>query len=57
MASRYGWLSWAGAVGLFWALLALLLVSLVVMRRRRDRARKALLDEGWTVPEDEGPSA
>ena len=57
VASRYGWLSWAGAVGLFWALLALLLVSLVGMRRRRDRARKALLDEGWTAPEDEGPSA
>lgn len=55
VASRYGWLSWAGAVGLFWALLALLLVSLVLMRRRRDRARKALLDEGWVVPEDEDP--
>jgi peptidase MA superfamily protein len=57
VASRYGLLSWAGAVGLFWTLLALLLVSLVGLRRRRDRARKARLDEGWTVPEDEGPSA
>jgi hypothetical protein len=44
-------------VGLFWALLALLLVSLVGIRRRRDRARKARLDEGWTVPEDESPTA
>ena len=57
VASRYGLLSWAGAVGLFWALLALLLVSLVGMRRRRDKARKARLDEGWTVPDDEGPTA
>lgn len=57
VASRYGLLSWAGAVGLFWALLALLLVSLVGLRRGRDRARKARLDEGWTVPEDEGPTA
>lgn len=57
VASRYGLLSWAGAVGLFWALLALLLLSLVGLRRRRDRARRARLDEGWTVPEDEGPTA
>ena len=57
VASRYGLLSWAGAVGLFWALLAVLLVTLVGLRRRRDRARKARLDEGWTVPEDEGPTA
>ena len=57
VASRYGFLSWAGAVGLFWALLAILLLSLVGMRRRRDRARKARLDEGWVVPEDDGPSA
>jgi hypothetical protein len=57
VASRYGLLSWAGAVGLFWALLAMLLLSLVALRRRRDRARRALLDEGWTVPEDEGPTA
>jgi hypothetical protein len=55
--SRYGWLSWAGAVGLFWALTGPLLVWLVVLRRRRDRARRARLDEGWTVPDEEGPTA
>jgi hypothetical protein len=55
VASRYGLLSWAGAVGLFWALLALFLVSLVGLRRGRDRARKARLDEGWIVTEDEAP--
>jgi Peptidase MA superfamily len=61
VASRYGVLSWAGAVGLFWALLAVFLVSLVGLRRRRDRDRKARLDEGWIVTEDqtpgEGPTA
>src|SRR5438445_6541965 len=57
VARRYGLLSWAGSVGLFWALLALLLVWLVRLRRRRDAARRARLDEGWTLPEDQGPTA
>ncbi|HVH69442.1 MAG TPA: hypothetical protein VM716_16365 [Gemmatimonadales bacterium] len=57
VAARYGWLGWAGAVGLFWAALACVLVWLVAVRRRRDRARKALLDEGWAVPDDDEPSA
>ena len=57
VATRYGLLSWAEAVGLFWAVLAVLLVWLVRQRRRRDAARRARLDEGWTLPEDEGPSA
>lgn len=57
VASRYGWLAWAEAVGLFWAVMGLLLIWLVWRRRRRDRARRALLDEGWTVPPDEEPSA
>ncbi|MBI4419254.1 MAG: hypothetical protein HY560_00355 [Gemmatimonadetes bacterium] len=45
VASRYGWLGWAGAVGLFWAMAGTLMVILVALRRRRDRARKAGLDE------------
>jgi len=57
LASRYGLLAWTEAVGAFWAVLALMLVWLVRLRRHRDAARKARLDEGWTVPEDEGPSA
>ncbi|HEX9603862.1 MAG TPA: hypothetical protein VF973_08935 [Myxococcales bacterium] len=57
VASRYGWLGWASAVGLFWAALGLVLIWLVRLRRRRDRARRALLDEGWTVPEDDAPTA
>ena len=55
--TRYGWLGWAGAVGLFWAALGCLLIWVVRLRRRRDQARKALLDEGWTVPDDEEPTA
>jgi len=48
---RYGWLAWAEAVGLFWAVLAVALVWMVRIRRRRDRERRALLDQGWTVPD------
>ncbi|OLC79130.1 MAG: hypothetical protein AUH78_01345 [Gemmatimonadetes bacterium 13_1_40CM_4_69_8] len=57
VAQRYGWISWAGAAGVFWAALGLVLAWLVRVRRRRDRVRKALLDEGWTVPEEDGPTA
>jgi len=54
VARRYGWLSWAGAAGVFWAGMGLVLVWLVRLRRRRDRARRALLDEGWTVSDQDG---
>ncbi|HVH09329.1 MAG TPA: hypothetical protein VM736_05990 [Gemmatimonadales bacterium] len=54
--TRFGWLGWASAVGLFWAVLGLMLVALVRVRRRRDRARRAALDEGWEVPEQDGPT-
>ena len=57
VGARYGWLGWAGAVGLFWAALGLTLVWLVRLRRRRDRVRKAQLDEGWVIPEDDEPTA
>ena len=57
LATHYGWLAWAQEVGAFWALLALLMVWLVVLRRRRDRVRRARLDEGWTVPPDDTPTA
>ena len=57
VAMRYGWLGWASAVGLFWAVLALGLVWLVRLRRQRDRTRRALLDEGWAAPDDDVPSA
>jgi hypothetical protein len=57
VGARYGWLGWASAVGLFWAALGLTLVWLVRLRRRRDRVRKTQLDEGWVIPEDDGPTA
>ncbi len=57
VALRYGWLGWAGATGLFWACAGALLAWLVQLRRRRDRERKARLDEGWTVSGDDGPTA
>ena len=50
--SRYGLLLWAESVGLFWTVLAVLLVLVVRARRRRDAERRARLDEGWVVPED-----
>lgn len=53
LRSRYGWLSWAAGVGLFWLLAAAVLVALVGLRRRRDRLRRARLDEGWVVPPEE----
>jgi hypothetical protein len=53
LRSRYGWLSWAAGVGLFWTLAAVLLVALWRLRRRRDRARRARLDEGWVIPTEE----
>lgn len=49
--SRYGWLTWAGAMGMFWAAIGALLVALVMLRRRRDRARRAALEEGQLLDE------
>ncbi len=57
LSAHYGWLAWAQAVGAFWAVLALLMVWLVVRRRRRDRVRRARLDEDWVVPPDDAPTA
>ena len=36
---------------------ALLLIGLVWARRRRDRERRARLDEGWIVPPDDAPTS
>lgn len=57
VGERYGWVSWAGAAGLFWAATGLLLIWLVRVRRRRDAARRALLDDGWTLPADDDTTA
>lgn len=57
VAARYGWLGWAGATGAFWAVAGAALAWLVWLRRRRDRARRALLDQGWSVSVDDDPTA
>src|SRR5207245_133543 len=57
VAAHYGGLGWAGAAGAFWAVVGTALAWLVWRRRRRDRERKALLDEGWTVPAPDDPTA
>lgn len=44
LGSRYGWLSWLFAMGFFWLAIGALLAALVVLRRRRDRERRAALD-------------
>ncbi len=53
---RYGWLTLIASLGLFWTLLAGGLALATLWRRRRDRARRLALDEGWTVA-DEGWTA
>ena len=45
VASRYGWFSWVTAMGFFWLAIGGLLVALVMLRRRRDRAKRAALEE------------
>jgi hypothetical protein len=49
--SRYGWLSWLAAMGLFWLAIGSLLVALVVVRRKRDRAKRAALEESQLLDE------
>lgn len=44
VGSRYGWFSWATAMGFFWLAIGSLLVALVMLRRRRDRAKRAALE-------------
>lgn len=44
VGSRYGWFSWATAMGFFWLAIGSLLVALVMLRRRRDRAKRLALE-------------
>ena len=55
--SRYGWLSLITSVGLFWTLVALAVSGVWYWRRRRDRSRRAALDVGWVIPDQESDSA
>jgi hypothetical protein len=56
LRTRYGWLAWGAAAGLFWSAAAVLLVWLARRRRRRDRARRAGLDAGPIVAGDDAPT-
>jgi len=51
---RYSLVVWVVAGG-GWLLAGILLVLGVVMRRRRDRPRRAALDAGWELPPPEPP--
>ena len=54
VGSRYGWLSWLAAMGFFWLSIGALLVALVLLRRKRDRRKRAALDaEGGSQLLDE----
>lgn len=58
LRSRYGWLVVLSSFGLLWGVVLAVVGVLWVVRRRRYRARREALDEGWTVPADEwGTSA
>lgn len=49
---RYGLLVWAAAGGL-WLFVALGVIVAAWLRRRRDRPRRAALDQGWVVEPEE----
>ena len=44
VGSRYGWVTWLGAMGFFWLAIGALLVALVLLRRKRDRRKRAELE-------------
>jgi len=51
LRSRYGWLGLAAAAGLLWTVLGVFAAGLFVWRRRRDRERRARLDQEAEAPE------
>lgn len=56
--SRYGWLLLITSFSGFWTVVAGVVLVVWVRRRRRDRVRRAALDEGWVVLEgDDFPAA
>lgn len=53
VTGHYGWLRLLGSFTVFWSIVGVVLLSLWGLRRRRDRARRAALDEDWVIPADE----
>jgi hypothetical protein len=54
---RYGWLLLGSSVTLFWGVTAVIVGIVWWRRRRRDRVRRAALDEGWEIAAPEPPPA
>jgi len=54
---RYGWLLLGSSLSLFWGITAVAVGFVWWRRRRRDRVRRAALDEGWEVTAPDGPNA
>jgi hypothetical protein len=52
LRKRYGWVLFFSSLTVFWTILAAVLLSLWGWRRRRDRARRAALDQGWVASGD-----
>ncbi len=50
---RYGWALFFGSLSMFWTAFGVLIVGLWIWRARRNRARRAALDEGWFVVDEE----
>lgn len=57
LRTRYGWLLLVTSFTAFWSLVALVVGVVWWRRRRRDRVRRAALDDGWVVPEEPDASA
>jgi len=49
---RHGWLVWLAAGG-GWIVAGAGLIVAVILRRRRDRPRRAALDQGWVIADPE----
>ncbi len=52
---RYGILTWLTAGGV-WIMVGAIVIIGTRWRRRRDAVRRAALDEGWVIPEEDTPS-
>jgi len=52
LRKQYGWVLFFSSLTVFWTILAVVLLSLWGWRRRRDRARRAALDQGWVASGD-----
>lgn len=49
LRTRYGWLMFATSFSVFWTTVGGAVLVVWLRRRRRDRTRRAALDDGWVV--------